>query len=149
MTDKEALSKIQAICSKQEKCSFDVLKKLQEWEISEDISQKIIKSLILDKFVDDERYSKAFVKDKFRFNKWGKIKISMQLRLKKIDTEIISMAIQEIDDNEYKSFVESELKKKRKSIKDTDPYAVKNKLFRFGQSKGIEADDIMKVIGNW
>lgn len=146
MTKKEALIKLQAICSKQEKCTSDIVKKLNEWEVPEETAQEIVNALILDKFVDDVRYANAFVKDKFRFNRWGKIKIVSQLRFKKIDEDIIENALKEIEEPEYKKFVLYELTKKRKSIKDDDKYKIKAKLIRFGQSKGIEMEELIQTV---
>ena len=147
MTDKEALQRLQNMCSRQERCTYDILRKLNEWEIPDEKAEFVLNELISGEFVDDQRYAKAFVNDKFRFNHWGRIKIAMHLRQKDINELFINTALDEISDEEYEQFVKNELLKKRKTLHEKSIYHLKSKLIRFGQSKGIEFEEIMKAIG--
>lgn len=142
----EALIKAQNICAMQEKCEFDIRKKLKEWKADPTDYNEIIDQLINDKFIDEQRYSISFVKEKFRFNKWGKIKIEYTLKQKNISSNYIQIALLEINEVEYNSVLENELLKKLKSIKDTDEYAIKSKLARFAISKGFENGKVFDMI---
>jgi regulatory protein len=86
---KTALSKAMALCSRREYCSDDIRAKLNSWGIGENDTEKIISALVTENFINEKRYSEAFVKDRFRYNKWGKVKIRANLRLKKIPAEIL------------------------------------------------------------
>ncbi len=135
---KEALSSVQFICSKQEKCCSEIRKKLQSWGINAQEQEEIIESLIEDKFIDENRFTPVFVRDKFRFNRWGRIKIAYHLRQKQIPAYIIETALQEIDEQEYMETLTELLQSKLKGLNTEDKYQLKAKLLRFIHSRGFE-----------
>ncbi len=141
---KEILSKAQNICSKKEMCIFDISKKLRTWEATEIEKEDIIQSLLDDKFIDERRYANAFTNDKFKFNKWGKIKISYHLKQKQIPNKFIQESLSQIDDSEYFMTLKSILKLKLISLENKENK--KEKLVRFAQSKGYSLDNILKAI---
>jgi len=140
----EILSKAQNICSKKEMCIFDISKKLRIWEATEIEKEDIIQSLLNDKFIDERRYANAFSTDKFKFNKWGKIKISYHLKQKQIPNKFIQESLSQINDNEYFMTLKSILKSKLISLENKENK--KEKLVRFAQSKGYSLDNILKAI---
>jgi regulatory protein len=146
MTENEAISRLQKICSQQEKCLFDISRKLKDWKIPDNQVNNILERLQNDKFVDELRYSKSFVRDKFRFNEWGKIRLTHALHQKKINEKIIRAALAEIDETTYMSLVIKLLRKKIKTLKDKDINVIKAKLIKFVQSKGFEFDVIQKAL---
>ena len=100
-TKEEARLKAEAYCAMSEHCSDDVCRKLEQWGAPLAAYDSILRYLKKEKFVDDQRYAIAFVRDKYRFNQWGRIKIAQSLRLKHIDSESINLAMEEIDEGEY------------------------------------------------
>ena len=146
ITKQEALVKAQNMCAYQEKCEYDIRKKLYDWKAKPEDFDDIINQLIQDKFIDEQRYAISFVKEKFRFNKWGKIKIEYTLKQKNIPSKLINKALNEINEIDYNSVLEKELLKKLISIKDTDEYTIKSKLSRFAISKGFENGKVFDMI---
>ncbi|HUV00763.1 MAG TPA: regulatory protein RecX [Bacteroidales bacterium] len=136
---KTSLSKSMSLCSQREYCCSDIREKLHSWGIGNADAEKIISILIKEKFIDEERYSLAFVKDRFKHNKWGKMKISAHLRAKSIPGEIIRSALGSIEDELYRETVKEILISHRKSIKAKNQYDLKGKLLRYGLSKGFES----------
>jgi regulatory protein len=154
MTDstllKIALSKAMAICSKREYCIDDLRNKLKSWKVEDTEAEKILQTLQTENFINESRYAEAFVKDRFKYNKWGKIKISAHLRAKNISSDKIKLALESIDNETYKNIVKEILNSHRKSIKAKNQYDLKGKLFRFGLSKGYESEllyDILSDLG--
>lgn len=141
-----ALSKMQYMCSRQEKCCFDIRKKLQSWQMASDDQNRIIQILIDDKFIDEKRYAGFYVRDKYRFNKWGRIKITHHLKQKQIPELIITNALEGISESEYESNLEDILVSKMRTVRGDDPYQLKGKLYRFAQSRGFESNLILKNI---
>lgn len=140
-----ALEKARAACARQEQCRHDIEKKLYTLGLQEKEISNIIGELIKEKFLDDKRYAAAYVKDKFRFNKWGRLKIRHGLALKKLPHEIIEHALENISEDDYRKMLGDELKKKTKNLKGTH-YARKAKLMRFAQSRGFEPGVVYEII---
>ncbi|MBN2767420.1 MAG: RecX family transcriptional regulator [Paludibacteraceae bacterium] len=142
----ELLHKAASYCSISEHCISDVEDKLTAWGMTEDKKHKIIDKLIEDDFINEKRYCIAFTKDKFHFNKWGKIKISFSLKQKGLNSKLIDMALKTIDEGEYEEMLAVLLKNKLKTIKWEYEYEKMGKLFNFAQSRGFESNVIDRVI---
>lgn len=142
---KDGYSRAAYLCSRYEKCRFQVQKKLMEWGLTNDEAELVLDRLVTEKFIDDERFVRSFVRDKFRFNKWGKIKIAYQLRAERIPSPVIDEALDDLDDELYRATLFDLMKEKDKSVKAVNQYDRKAKLFRFAQSRGFEMDVISSV----
>jgi regulatory protein len=138
----QALHKAQALCARQERCSWDIQTKLRQWRVTTEDSDKIIDKLKADKFIDDERYAQLFARDKSKFNKWGPIKIAYSLRSKKIPDEIVKNVIAEIKSNSDNKTLLELLSKKSKTIKAKSSYDLKIKLIRFGIFRGFDYNQV-------
>lgn len=145
MTKDVALNKLTALCSESEKCLQDVRKKLETWQVCEDDTKYIIDYLLREKYVDEARYARFYVRDKVHFSQWGKNKIAFNLRSKGISDDNISAALAELPDEDFKETMENVLKAKLRSIKYKDLYDAKAKLLRFGASRGFGFDEMMKL----
>jgi regulatory protein len=143
---KTALSKAMHLCSEREWCKSDIRQKLISWGVGTEDAEKILEILIRDKYIDELRYASAFTSDKFRYNKWGKIKIGTALRVKRIPSGIISQALQAIDSHEYTELLKSIIEKKRRSVKAKNQYDLKGKLLRHCLSKGFESELIYEML---
>ncbi|TCO10760.1 regulatory protein RecX [Natronoflexus pectinivorans] len=144
MDKKEAFNKATAICARQEKCVSDIEKKLEQWGV-EDVSG-VIERLVAEKYIDERRFAGFFVRDKFRFNQWGRKKIQWHLLQKKLPRDIIGEAMDSINDEEYREVLYSLLASKRRQINQSDPFKVKNSLLRFAGSRGFEYDYIINCL---
>jgi len=147
-TLEELLHKAASYCSISEHCISEVEDKLNAWCIECDDKAKIINRLIDEDFINEKRYCAYFVKDKFRFNKWGKVKISYALKQKGLSDELINAALQTIDEGEYDEMLAALLKTKLTGLKYEFEYEKQGKLFRFAQSRGFESDVINRVMRN-
>jgi regulatory protein len=144
----ELLHKAASYCSISEHCISELELKLKAWGIENEVSDKIIDRLKEEDFINEKRYCIAFVKDKFRFNKWGKIKISYALKQKGLENSVITNALNTIDEGEYQEMLAVLLKAKLKTIKWEFEYEKMGKLFNFAQSRGFESAVIDKVVRN-
>ena len=142
----ELLHKAASYCSISEHCVMEVEDKLTAWGISPKDKQKIIDRLVSEDFINEKRFCNFFVKDKFRFNKWGKIKISYALKQKGISNELINKALATIDDGEYEEMLGAILKTKLVGLKYEYEFEKQGKLFRFAQSRGFENNVIDRVL---
>ena len=146
ITMEVARNKAEAYCSASEHCRADVLLKLQQWGAPEDAWELILKHLEEEKYIDDQRYATFFVRDKYRFNQWGRIKIGQALRMKHIHSAYIAEAMEAIDEDEYRAILLALLKKKVRGIKASNDYERQGKLVRFAASHGYEIGDILQCM---
>lgn len=146
-TEEELLNKTASWCSTCEHCISEINDKLKRQGASEKTTEHIIAKLLKEKFIDETRYARAFVRDKYRFNKWGIAKIRMALKIKQISSKDIDIACDEINKEEYLSILKDLIQAKRKSVKAKDEYEMNGKLIRFALSKGYEIDDIRLIMG--
>lgn len=141
-----AFEKAKKICSLQEKCKSDILKKLVEWGQTSEDAEQMISKLEKENYINELRYAEYYVEDKFKLNNWGKVKIEYMLKQKGIETLIIDNAMQKIDDSEYKKILRKILKEKVKKINATYSYTIKAKLIRYTQSKGFETELSLSIL---
>lgn len=146
MTEQEAYLQLAAFCAQTEHCEQEMLDKMKRWEIDEMAQKRIIQRLVEERYVDNERYARAFVKDKIRYNKWGRRKVQQALWMKRIDNDIQQRVLDEIDDKEYLDVLRPLLKQKRRSIKAESDYELNQKLVRFALGRGFTFDIIRQCI---
>ena len=141
---KEMLSYAMSLCSRSEMCREDIREKLSRWDTEPEKIEEIIQILEKENFLNEERFTGFFIRDKLKFNKWGKIKIRYFLKMKKIPESIINNGLENIDEGEYLDLMRNELIKKPefKSKKKNDI----SKLVRFAQSRGFELENILSVL---
>jgi regulatory protein len=119
---------------------------LQEWGLPLEREEAVLQYLQTEKFIDEQRYSIAFVRDKYRFNSWGRAKIAQALKLKRIPSVCISKALEEIDDEEYMASLLDQLERKDRSVKARNDYERNGKLIRFAMGRGYEMGDILSCL---
>ena len=146
MTEQEAYLQLAALCAQAEHCEQEMRDKMRRWELDETVQNRIVDRLIKERYVDDERYARAFVKDKIRYNKWGRRKVQQALWMKRIDADIQQRVLDEIDAKEYLDVLRPLLKQKRKSIKAESDYELNQKLLRFALGRGFGFDIIRQCL---
>ncbi|MCQ2344029.1 MAG: RecX family transcriptional regulator [Paludibacteraceae bacterium] len=147
--DKEVLEKMANYCSRAEHCEQDIWDKLKGNEIANGEKCEIVEWLVRERFVDNSRYARAYVKDKFQFNKWGRKKIWMMLKGKRIDESVISEAMEVIDEDKYIEVLREVIDVQRKKVKGKSEYEVKGKLYNFALARGFEGRLISEVLNGF
>ena len=130
--------KIEHYCAYQERCGFDVAMKLRSWKVDAARIPLILKRLYDEHFIDDERYARAFVRGKFHINRWGRIKIINELKVRQMDERIIQNALNEIGPEEYRETLEELMHKKYSQFQGTNNLAIREKIINFVTGKGFE-----------
>jgi regulatory protein len=146
MTEQEAFLQLATLCANAEHCQHEMLEKMRKWELPEAVRARVMARLISERYVNDERYARAFVKDKIRYNKWGRRKVQQALWMKRIDDDIQQRVLDDIDDAEYLTVLKPLLKQKTKSIKAENDYERNQKLIRFALGRGFTFDIIRQCL---
>jgi regulatory protein len=143
---KQALAKAENFCVYQERSQKEVRYKLVEWGMRGDELEEIITDLIINNFLNEERFAKSYASGKFNIKHWGRVKIKQGLKLKGVPDKILQKAIYSIDDDDYLQTIEKLAVKKAESLGENDPFKRKNKLMSYLQAKGFETDLILLVL---
>ena len=139
LTTAQAMNRAAALCSRSEQAPADIRDKLLQWGLSADEAGQVLDQLTGQGFIDEQRYARAFVNDRFAFNGWGRVKIAHQLRLKGISSELINEAMNLIDEEKYRQRLIELLRVKWRSVSGREPRAAWAAMMRFAASRGFEA----------
>lgn len=141
MEEKKVLERLQRQCARMESCTFDVRRKaLKAMEGDADAADRIVSSLVKDRFVDDRRYAAAFAREKSSLQGWGPVKIRFQLRAKGVSDAIIAEALQEVDPEKAASKLDK-LAADRYRLLKGDPQC-RLKLLKALLSRGYGYDEV-------
>lgn len=147
MEKEKAAARLEAMCAASERCSWELLQKLRLWGVSRDDAQEIVDGLVERQFVDDERFARAFVRDRYRFARWGRVKIRAALLAKRVPSWMIDEALTEVDEELYLEALYRLLSAKIGSLKDEAfTYEGRTKLFRYAASRGYEPGIVADAI---
>jgi len=146
VTEQGAYLQLAQLCARSEHCHHELTEKMRRWDMSDEAQARVMARLVGERYVDDERYARAFVRDKIRYNKWGRRKVEQGLWAKHIDDDIRERVLGEVGDDEYLSVLRPLLQQKRRSVKADSDYELNQKLVKFALSRGFTYDIIRQCI---
>ena len=141
-----ARQRIESWCAYQERAQQETRDKLYEYGLHKTDVEQIITELIGNNFLNEERFAIAFAGGKFRIKKWGKVKIKIELRQRKVSDYCINKALKQIPDKDYFSTLEKIILQKSKLVKETNKIKKHYKLIQYAASRGFEKDLIVDVL---
>lgn len=139
-SQEETWHRISHYCAVQERSTREVSEKLYAWGVRGQDAEKIIDALVDDNFVNNARFAEAFTRSKFNQKKWGKRKISWELRGKGVSDSEVRHALEGIPEAAYRETAKNLIEKKHAELKDEEPRQRKEKLMRYLASKGYESE---------
>lgn len=146
LTPDQVLDKMAKYCAYQERCLKDVRDKLKTFEISEEEKTKILEYLLDNRFVNDERFAKSFVRGKINQSGWGVNKIRFHLVQKGIAKEVIDEALGQTDEEVYRQRLIDILQTKVKTVKADSDFEKKRKLAAYAMQKGFESALVWEIL---
>ena len=141
VSEQEALLKLSALCSQSEHSSGEMMEKMRRWSMPQDEAERVLDRLI------DERFAGFFVRDKIRFDRWGRRKIEQALYRKGVARDIIARVLDEVPAEDYEEALRPLLVSKKRSVKADSEYELNGKLIRFALGRGFGMDIIRRCIG--
>ena len=146
LTPDQVLDKMAKYCAYQERCVKDVRDKLKTFDIPQKEKDEILDYLLDNRFVNDERFAKSFVRGKINQSGWGVNKIRFHLIQKGIDKEIIEEALEQTDEEAYRQRLIDILNTKSKTVKAANDFEKKRKLAAYAMQKGFEGSLVWEVL---
>lgn len=142
----EALKKLQHYCAYQDRCHQEVRKKGISLGIYGEELEEILFELIKEKFLDEERFARSYARGKFYIKKWGRNRIKLELKKRKISSYCIAMAMEEIKELEYVDTLTSIFKEKKEQYPLLSEFEKNNKALRYCISRGFEPELVYKIL---
>lgn len=143
----ELLQRAMKACSGKESCISDITALLERWgKPDEETLHWVLDRLVKEKFIDERRYSRAFVLDHFRHSHWGRVKLNMALKQKRVDAAAIASGLQAISEEEYLEKLNSIISDQQKKIRAKNRLDLKGKLLRHALAKGFESHLVYDAI---
>lgn len=142
---------MQRYCSMREYCANDIRKKLKTRGCDPDETEVVIKKLVEGRFIDEERYCTAFVRDKSSLSGWGGRKIEFALKNKGLDSGTIKAALESLDHEAGVKVLERVIKRKfeelikRRVNSEEDKAKIRERVIRFALTRGFSYEEILKV----
>jgi regulatory protein len=145
-TFEELKRKMENYCVYQDRCHQEVEKKLKENQVIPEAREVILLHLMEHDFLNEERFAKSFARGKFRIKRWGRQRISGELKMRDISGYNIKQAMKEIDENEYLDVLNEIAQKRIDSVNETNSFKKRRKVFDYLYRKGFETALINEVL---
>lgn len=145
-TVEEIKRKMEQYCVYQDRCHKEVEQKLIQYQLIPEAREHILLHLLSHEFLNEERFAKSFARGKFRIKKWGRDRITRELKFRDISSYLIKVALREIDAEEYEETLFELVAKKQQSLREEDPFKRRRKLFDFLKYRGYETSLINRAL---
>ena len=144
----EALQKLMHFCAYRDRSQKEVEDKLDSLRMIPEAKEKIIIKLMDDGFLNEERFARSFVRGKFRIKKWGRIKITQELKKRGISSPIIKLGLSEINEMDYLKSLYEIAEKKLERIDEPNAFKKKGKLADHLLRKGYETSLVFNCVND-
>ena len=142
----EVRRKLENYCVYQDRCHQEVEQKMRDFLLIPEAKEQILLHLMEHNFLNEERFAKSYARGKFRIKKYGKQRISRELKFRNISAYNIKTALKEIDEDEYLKTIQEISIRRNHSISETNPYKRKKKLIDYLLRKGYENELVFKTV---
>ncbi len=143
---KEATKKLESYCAYQERCHKEVVGKLRKMHMIPEAIDHIVVHLVQENYLNEERFAQSFARGKFNIKKWGRNRITNELKLRQISKYNIKTALKEIDGNDYLNTLNGLAKKRLGAVQETNKLKRRRKLADYLLYRGWESHLVYEKI---
>lgn len=136
----EVRSKLEYFCAYQERCHYEVEQKLYDFQLTTAEREDVLIYLIENNYINEERFASIYTQSKLHQKKWGKVRIKIELKSRKISDYLINKSLKEIDEEEYFQTFETLAEKHWDSILEQNKLKKNKKFCDYLLRKGWERD---------
>lgn len=145
-TFEEIKQKMVNYCVYQDRCHAEVEQKMRDFLLIPEAKDEIFLYLIQENYLNEERFTRSYIRGKFYIKNWGRNKIRMNLKQKGITEKLIATCMDEIDEADYAETVQKLYENYFSSQKGVKDYQKKSKTIRHLLSKGFEYETLLEII---
>lgn len=144
----EIKQKMVNYCVYQDRCHADVEQKMRDFLLIPEAKDEIFLYLMKENYLNEERFTRSYIRGKFYIKHWGRNKIRMNLKQKGINEKLISNSMDEIYDEDYEKTLNKLFQNYISTLKGLKDYQKKSKTIRHLMSKGYEYESILDMMTN-
>ncbi|MGH1519249.1 regulatory protein RecX [Chryseobacterium sp. JK1] len=145
LTFDEIKQKLVNYCVYQDRCHYEVEQKMREFLLIDEAKEEIMLYLLKENFLNEERFTRSYIRGKFYIKHWGKNKIKMNLKQKQISERLISSCFDEIFDEDYTNTIRKIFEDYYARQSGLKEYQKKTKTIKYLMSKGFEYEKIINI----
>ena len=146
MTEEAARLRLEALCSQAEHCCWEMTEKMRRWGLDEEVQARLLLHLTSERYIDEERYCRAFVHDKVHHNRWGRLKVEQGLMAKRIPRAVYHPVLDAVDPSDYVDALRPLLQARLRTLRGMSDYERNGRLVRFAMSRGFTMDIIRQCL---
>ena len=147
LSKEDAFKKLQHYCAYQDRCHSEVRTKLIKLGVYGDTLEEIMAELIIERFLDEERFARSYCRGKFNLKKWGRMRIRQELKFRKVSAYCIKKGLSEIDEEAYRDTLTHILHKKQNEYRRKyDDYNSRQKAAQYAFGRGYESNLIWEIL---
>lgn len=142
----EIRQKLVNYCVYQDRCHSEVEQKMKEFLLIDEAKEEIMLYLLRENYLNEERFTRSYIRGKFYIKHWGKTKIKIYLKQKQVPEKLINTCFDEIDDADYDKTIRKiydDYYVKQKGLKE---YQRKSKTIKYLMSRGFEYEKINDIV---
>lgn len=144
-TPEQARESLMLLCARAEKSESDARRLMRNWGLSDEDAERVLERLVRERFIDDNRYAAAFIREKLRLSGWGVYKIRLTLQRKGLTRNQIDDALAEAETPDMDERLRTQFTRKMRSLRYGSTYELKSKLIRYGLSLGYEYEVVTRA----
>ncbi|RTZ49716.1 RecX family transcriptional regulator [Chryseobacterium arthrosphaerae] len=132
-------------CVYQDRCHAEVEQKMKEFLLIDEAREEIILYLLKENYLNEERFTRSYIRGKFYIKHWGKNKIRMHLKQKQISEKLINSCFDEIYEDDYIKTIKriyEDYSSKQKGLQEYQ----KNQNYKYLMSRGFEYEKINDIL---
>lgn len=144
----EIKQKMVNYCVYQDRCHQEVEQKMRDYLIIPEAKEEILLFLMKENYLDEERFTRSYIRGKFYMKSWGRNKIKNHLKFKGISEKLIKNCFSEIEESDYEKTIAKiyfDYYDKQRGIKD---YQRKSKTINYLIGRGFEYSEILNMLEN-
>lgn len=147
-TFEEIKQKLVNYCVYQDRCHAEVEQKMRDFLLIPEAKDEIFLYLMKENYLNEERFTRSYIRGKFYIKHWGRNKIRMNLKMKGVTEKLISSSMDEIDASDYEKTIIRLFENYYVTKKGLKEYQKKSKTISHLLSKGYEYDVVLEIINN-
>jgi len=144
----EIKQKLVNYCVYQDRCHAEVEQKMREFVLIPEAKEEILLYLLKENYLNEERFTRSYIRGKFYMKQWGKTKIRIHLKQKGITEKLLTTCFDEIDDEDYLKIIGKVYEDYFSKLKGLSLYQRKSKTIKYLLSRGFEYESVLQVIEN-